>query len=144
MIGGIFLVLVAIWLYQAAMSVRKKNTVMWVALGCIVFFVVQYLVVIMNASLAESMMSYTTDDVEAPDYVDEGYNRSGPINSQSSGGVRSFFLFFLVEIIPPLMGVVGAGVVRTFFILKEKITLNSLFGGIKEMFINIGDSFKSN
>lgn len=144
MIGGIFLVLVAIWLYQAAMSVRKENTIMWVALGCVAFFVVQFLAVRMNASLAESMMSYTTDDVETPDYVDEGYNRSGPINSQSAGGVRSFFLFFLVEIIPPLMGVVAAGVVRTFFILKEKITFKSLFSGIKQMFVNIGNSFKSN
>jgi hypothetical protein len=142
MIGGIFLVLVAIWLYQAAIQVKKENTVLWVALGCIVFFIVQYLAVRMNASIAESMMAATTE--RGPDYLDEGYNRRGPINSQSSGGFRSVFLFFLVEIVPPLLGVAGAGVVRSFLILKEKITPKNLFGGIKEMFVNIGNSFKAN
>ncbi len=142
MIGGIFIVLVAIWLYQAAMKVQKKNTVLWVALGCIVFFIVQFLAVKMNASLAESLLAATTD--KGPEYLDEGYSRSGPINTESSGGFRSFFMFFWVEIIPPLLGVAGAGVVRTFLILKEKITLKSLFSGVKEMFVDIGRSFKSN
>lgn len=142
MIGGIFIVLVAIWLYQAAMQVQKKNTVLWVAFGCIVFFIVQFLAVKMNASIAESMMTAVTD--KGPEYLDEGFNRSGPINTKSSGGFRSFFMFFWVEIVPPLLGVAGAGVVRTFLILKEKITLKSLFSGIKQMFKDIGNSFKAN
>ena len=118
MISGIFIVLVAIWLYQATRKVNKENTVLWVALGCIVYFIVQILVVQMNASLAETMMAATAD--KGPDYLNEGYNRSGPINSRSSFG-RSLFLFFLVEIFPPILGVAAAGVVRSLLILKEKI-----------------------
>ncbi len=141
MIGGVFIVLVAIWMYQAAVKAQKDNALLWVVIGCVVFFVVQFAVVKLNATLAETMMSASVD--KDPAYAGELYNRTGPINSQSSGGVRAFFLFLLVEILPPFLGVVGAGFVRTMFVLKEKLTLKNIFGGIKEMFIDIGRSFKT-
>ena len=141
MIGGVFIVLVAIWMYQAAVKAQKDNALLWVVIGCIVFFAVQFAVVKLNATVAETMMSASVD--KGPAYAGELYNRTGPINSQSSGGVRAFFLFLLVEILPPFLGVVGAGLVRSIFVLKEKVTLKNLFGGIKEMFIDIGRSFKT-
>ena len=141
MIGGVFIVLVAIWMYQAAVKVNKKNTFVWVAIGCVTFFVVQYLMLRLNVYLVEA---FTTAD-NNPEFAGESFVGTKTRSSQSySGGVFGIFLFFLVELVPPLIGVVGAGIVRTLLVLEEKFTIGNLFGGIKEMFINIGNSFKSN
>ncbi len=142
MIGGVFIVLVAIWMYQAAVKAQKDNALLWVVMGCVVFFTVQFIMVKLSSTLAEMTMAASSVDIGSPGSA-EFAERAKLINSQSSGGFRAFFLFFIADVLPPFFGVLGAGVVRTMFVLKEKPTLKNLFSGIKEMFIDIGRSFKA-
>ncbi len=140
MIGGVFIVLVAVWMYQATSKAKKKNAVLWVAIGCITFFIVQFLMIRFNVYLVEAL---TTAD-NNPEFAGESFVATQGRSEQSySGGVFGVFLFFLIELVPPLMGVVGAGLVRTLFVLKDKFTIGNLFGGIAEMFSNIADSFRT-
>ncbi len=142
MIGGVFIVLVAIWMYQAAVKAQKDNALVWVVLGCVVFFVVQFVMVKLSSTFAEMTMAASSVDIGSSDSP-EFAGRAKLINSESSGGFRAFFLFFIADILPPFFGVLGAGLVRTIVVLKEKPTLGNLFSGIKEMFIDIGRSFKT-
>jgi len=140
MIGGVFIVLVAVWMYQAAIKGEVKNPVLWIALGCVTFFVVQLLMIRLNVTLIEM---FTTADND-PEFAGESFVGTKSRSAQNySGGVFGVFLFALVELLPPFMGVVAAGLIRTIFVLKQKLTLGNLFGGIKEMFVNIGNSFKT-
>ncbi len=137
MIGGIIMVLTAIWIYQAVLKVKKPHGLFWVA-GCVaVFFAVQWLFVQLNIFIIDS---YQGEDIGG-DY-DRAITSVGDrsTNEQGSGGL---FLNILYELLPPLAGFLSAAFIRTKFILNEALTVSNLFGGIKEMFSSIKNSFKS-
>lgn len=142
MIGGVFIVLVAVWMYQAAVKAGKENALLWVVIGCVVFFVVQLVLVKLSSTLAEMTMAATSVDIGTAN-SSEFAERAKLINSEETGGFRAFFLFLIADVLPPLFGVVAVGLVRTIFVLKEKVTIKNIFGGIKEMFVDIGKSFKT-
>ncbi len=137
MIGGIIMVLTAIWVYQAVLKVKKPQGLFWVA-GCVaVFFAVQWLFVQLNIILIDT---YQGEDVGAE--YDRAITSIGDrnTNEQGSGGV---FLNVLYEILPPFAGFIAVAFIRTKFILAETLNVANLFGGIKEMFTSIKDSFKT-
>ncbi len=137
MIGGIIMVLTAIWAYQAVIKVKKPHGLFWVA-GCVaVFFAVQWLFVQLNIVIIDT---YQGEDIGAE--YDRSLTSVGDrnLNEKGSGGM---FLNILYELVPPLAGFLSVAFIRTKFILNEALTASNLFGGIKEMFNSIKNSFKT-
>lgn len=137
MIGGIIMILTAIWVYQAVLKVKKPQGLFWVA-GCIaVFFAVQWLFVQFNIFIIDT---YQGEDVGAE--YDRAISSIGDrnTNEQGTGGI---FLNVLYELLPPLAGFLTVAFIRTKFIMSEALNAANLFSGIKEMFISIKNSFKT-
>ncbi len=139
MIGGIVMILVALWMYQSAMKAKASNVIMWVAIGAVAFFAVQLLFIDVNLYIMESIKSgeggsdYERDLISIGDRKNEG-------GFQGFGGV--LFSVYM-ELMPQIVGFLVAALIRIKFITKEPITVGNLFGGLKEMFQSIKNSFKT-
>ncbi len=139
MIGGIVMILVALWIYQSAMRAQVSNVMMWVAIGSITFFVVQVGFIDVNLFILEAIRGsegggeYERDLISIGDRKNEG-------GFQGFGGV---LLSVYLELMPIVVGVLASAFVRIKFITKEPITVGNLFGDIKEMFQSIKQSFKT-
>ena len=139
MIGGIVMILVALWIYQSAMRAKASNVMMWVAIGAVVFFVVQLLFIDVNLYIMESIKGgeggsdYERDLTSIGDRKNEG-------GFQGFGGV---LLSVYMELMPQIVGFLAAALVRVKFITKEPITVGNLFSDLKEMFQSIKKSFKT-
>ena len=141
MIAGIIIVLVAVWMYQGAMQAKTSNAFLWVAIGCVTFFVAQLLMVNFNVYFLESLK-----DLPSGEGVDLDFSGQ-QVSHDNIGGFSAILLSLYLEIVPVIVGVIAAGLVRTIFVLKVKPTPVNLFSGIKEMmsglFNGIKDSFKN-
>lgn len=139
MIGGIVMILVALWIYQSAMKAKTSNVMMWVAIGAVAFFVVQLGFIDINLYILEAIKSseggsdYERDLTTIGDRKNEG-------GFQGFGGV---LLSVYLELMPSIVGVLAAALIRIKFITKEPITVGNLFGDVKEMFQSIKQSFKT-
>jgi hypothetical protein len=139
MIGGIVMILVALWMYQSAMKAKASNVMMWVAIGAVAFFTVQLLFIDVNLYIMESIKSgeggsdYERDLTSIGDRKNEG-------GFQGFGGV--LFSVYM-ELMPQIVGFLVAALIRIKFITKESFTVGNLFGGLKEMFQSIKNSFKT-
>ncbi|MCF7964136.1 hypothetical protein V3O24_08835 [Methylobacter sp. Wu8] len=139
MIGGIVMILVALWIYQSAMRAKTSNVMMWVAIGAVTFFVVQLGFIDLNLYILEAIRSgeggsdYERDLISVGDRKNEG-------GFQGFGGV---LLSVYLELMPSVVGVLAAALIRVKFITKEPITVGNLFGDVKEMFQSIKQSFKT-
>ena len=137
MIGGIIMVLTAIWVYQAVLKVKKPHGLFWVV-GCVaLFFAVQWLFVQLNIVIIDS---YQGQDIGAE--YDRSITSVGDRN-QNQKGSGGMFLNILYELLPPLAAFLSVAFVRTKFVLNQALTVSNLFGGLKEMFTSIKDSFKT-
>jgi len=137
MIGGIIMVLTAIWVYQTVLKVKKPQGLFWVAGCAAVFLAVQMLSLELNRIIIDI---YQGQDV-GPEY-DRDFTSIGE-RDRDEGGSGGVFLNTLYEILPPFFGFLAVAFIRTLFILRESLTVGNLFGGIKEMFTSIKDSFKT-
>ncbi len=137
MIGGIIMILVAVWIYQSVSKVKKPNGLFWVAGCAALFFAVQWLLVQLNIIFIDT---YQGDDIGSSYDRDLTSVGDRMTDEQSSGGV---FMNALFELLPPFGAFLVVALVRTKFIMQEAITVANLFGGIKEMFLSIKNSFKS-
>lgn len=142
MIGGLCIVLVAIWFYQAAIQTNKEKTMIWVAIGAVTFFVIQMLLVKVNIFILEGIKdSQSAGMIEGRDF----YSIGSRVTQDAMGGVRGFFLSVFLELFPPIGGIIGAAFVRTMFLLKLKPTPGNLVSGFMDMlkgiFKGIKDSF---
>ena len=139
MIGGIVMIFVALWIYQSAMRAKTGNVMMWVAIGAVVFFVVQLGFIDVNLYIMEAIRGgeggsdYERDLTSIGDRKNEG-------GFQGFGGV---LLSVYMELMPQIVGFLAAALVRIKFITKEPITVGNLFSDIKEMFQSIKQSFKT-
>ncbi|NOT86505.1 MAG: hypothetical protein HOP02_17365 [Methylococcaceae bacterium] len=137
MIGGMMIILVSVWVYQSLMRAKKDNVMMWVGACAALFFAVQFLLVDVNIAIMEGVKEdpagYARDLTSIGDRKNEG-------GFQGFSGVM-MSLFF--ELFPPIAGFVAVAVLKTLVILKQPLTLGNLFGGVKEMFVSIKDSFKA-
>ena len=78
----------------------------------------------------------------------EGYERdlTSVGDRKNEGGFQGFWgvmmsLFF--ELFPPAAGFIAVALVKALVILKQPLTMANLFGGVKEMFVSIKNSFKT-
>jgi hypothetical protein len=137
MIGGIFMIFVAIWIYQSATRAKINNIFYWVVGTAVLFFTVQFLLIEFDITLLES--SRSSEGGAAYEGVN-GADRKNEGDFQGFGGVLESLFF---ELFPQIVGFLAVAVVRNRLMLKEDLTVRNLFSGLKEMFSSIKGSFKS-
>ncbi|WP_198243757.1 hypothetical protein [methane-oxidizing endosymbiont of Gigantopelta aegis] len=137
MIGGILMILIAVWIYQSVSKVKKPNGLFWVAGCAALFFAVQWLLVQLNIIIIDT---YQGDDIGGNYDRDLTSIGDRMTNEQGTGGT---FMNVVFELLPPFGAFLVVALIRTKFIMQEAITVANLFSGIKEMFISIKNSFKS-
>ena len=130
MIGGIVMILVALWVYQSAMRANVSNVIMWVAISAAAFFVVQTLLVQFNIYILEAVRSSESGTGYEREILTVG-DRKNEGGFQGFGGVLLSTFF---ELMPPIAGFLAVAVIRNKFILKEPMNIANLFSGIKESF----------
>lgn len=136
MIGGVVMVLVAIWAYQSLMKVKKPNVLLWVAGCAAVFFATEFLTQIFCIEIIDALGGKDIGGEYDPTLTDVG-------DRKTQEGAGGWFMPVVCELLPSAAGVLVVAVIRTQFILKETLTPANLFSGIKEMFVSIKDSFKT-
>ena len=110
---------------------------MWVAIGAVGFFVLQWLLVNVNIYILES---FRASEGGAGYEAIQGADRKNEGDFLGFAGIlKSLYL----EISPSIVGFVAIAFVRLKFITKESFSVANLFGGIKEMFQSIKQSFKA-
>ena len=137
MISGMVMIFVALWFYQSAMKAKLSNVLMWVAIGAVGFFALQWLLVNVNIYILES---FRASEGGAGYEAIQGADRKNEGDFLGFAGIlKSLYL----ELSPSIVGFVAIAFVRLKFITKESFSVANLFGGIKEMFQSIKQSFKS-
>jgi hypothetical protein len=137
MISGLVMIFVALWFYQSAMKAKVSNVLMWVAIGAVGFFVLQLLLVNVNIYILES---FRVSEGGAGYEAIQGADRKNEGDFLGFAGIlKSLYL----EISPSLVGFLAIAFVRLKFITKESISVANLFGGIKDIFQSIKQSFKA-
>ena len=137
MISGMVMIFVALWFYQSAVKAKASNVIMWVAIGAVGFFVLQLLLVNVNIYILES---FRASEGGAGYEAIQGADRKNEGDFLGFAGIlKSLYL----EISPSIVGFLAIAFVRLKFITKESFSVANLFGGLKEMFQNIKQSFKS-
>ncbi len=139
MIGGIVMILTAIWVYQTLMRAKKTNVLMWVAVCSVAFFATEFVTQIFCIEIIDALGGKDIGDVNA-NYDRDLTSVSDRRTQENPGG---FFVNSLCELLPSVAGVMVVAAIRTLVILREAPTPANLFSGIKEMFISIKDSFKT-
>lgn len=137
MISGMMMIFVALWFYQSAMKAKVNNVLLWVAIGAIGFFILQTLLVNLNIYILESLRASEGgagyESIQGADRKNEGDFLG------FSGILKSLYL----ELSPSIIGFVAIAFVRLKFVTQESFSIGNLFSGLKEMFQNIKQSFKS-
>lgn len=137
MIGAIFMIFVAIWIYQSAIRAKTANIFYWVAGGAAAFFITQFLLIYFDVSILEAFRS--SDGGDAYESVN-GADRKNEGDYQGFFGVlKSLYL----ELAPQVFAFLIIAVLRNRFMLKEDLNVTNLFSGLKEMFSSIAGSFKT-
>ncbi|MDO9212568.1 MAG: hypothetical protein Q7U23_01895 [Methylococcales bacterium] len=169
MIGAVVMIFVAIWIYQTAIKAKMSNVIVWAAAAAAIFFVTQFMLIEVNVNVfsldgskTESKMMSSTDEAceddkkasvkegEKDDDMGQFKNSSCSVvhgNDRQdeerylgfSGMLKSLYF----ELAPQILGFLLIAFLRLKFITKEAMSVGNLFGGIKEMFQSIKQSFKS-
>ena len=141
MIGGVLIILVAIWIFGTATQAKTGNVIYWTAGAALLFLVVQYLFIQLNIVIIDGYGSDVGGEYDR-DLTDIGARNT------SGGGIQEGFfgtiLGVLFEILPPFMGWLSVAFVRTKYMLKQDLNLKNLVSGITDMFVSIKNSFKTN
>ncbi len=136
MIGGIIMILTAIWVYQTLIKAKSGNVLLWVAGCAIVFLVIQVMFYNINIMIIDGL-----DGKDVGGEYDRDLTSVGDRKTQEGAG--GWFMPVFFELLPPLAGMLTVAVIRTQFILKQALTPANLFSGIKDMFVSIKNSFKT-
>ncbi|MGR9051674.1 MAG: hypothetical protein ACU84J_03415 [Gammaproteobacteria bacterium] len=138
MIGGVVMILVVLWVYHSLVQAKADKTLFWVVVCAVVFLAVQYAAYLMNIELLDLLKTDIGSDYE------RGAASVGDRKNQGGfQGVGGFMLSVFMELLPPLLGVLAVALVKTKVILKQALTVANLFGGMKETFTAIKESFKT-
>ncbi len=140
MFGGVLSILIAIWVYRTAVQAKTGKVLFWTAGAALMFFVVQLLFYNFNILILD-----TFDGSDIGGDYDRDLTSIG--DRKDGGGIQDGFfgaiLGVLFEILPLVMAWFSVALVRTKFMLKESINYSNLVSGIKDMFIDIKNSFKT-
>ena len=131
MIGAVVMIFVCIWIYQSAIKANTGNAFMWVGIAGAVFLASQVLLIDVNVYLLEMFRGGEGDSSYERDLTSVG-DRKNEGGFQSGGGVLLSTFF---ELMPPIVGFLIVALIRVQFMLKEKISVATLFSGVGEMFI---------
>ncbi len=138
--GGIISILIAIWIFRTAREAKTGHTFYWVLGSVIIFLVVQFFMMSVNAMIIEFF------DGDVSDAYDNAGGLNSRDNSDTAGlqsGTGGTFIGILFEITPWVTPFFVIAITRLVFMLKQPLSFMALFGGIKETFMAIGDSFKT-
>ncbi|GAB4257065.1 MAG: hypothetical protein Kow0065_06120 [Methylomicrobium sp.] len=141
MIGGIVMILVAVWVFQSASRAQIEKKLFWVIICAAVYLAVQFTAVYFNVYLLETLKSSGS--------FDSGYERdlASIGDRKTKGGIFQGFggtlLSIFFELMPPMLGVLAVALIRTKLMLKEALNMTNLFSGMKELFVSIKNSFKT-
>jgi len=137
MISGIVMIFVALWFYQSAMKAKLSNVLMWVAIGAVGFFALVWVFQSVNIYILESIRA----SEGGANYEEiQGADRK---NAGDFLGFSGYLKSLYEELSPSIFGFLIIAFVRLKFITKESISMANLFGGLKEMFQSIKQSFKA-
>jgi hypothetical protein len=137
MISGMVMIFVALWFYQSAMKAKVTNVMMWVAIGAVGFFALVWLLQSVNVYILES---FRASQGGAGYESIQGADRKNPGDFLGFTGILKSLYF---ELSPSIVGFLAIAFVRLKFITKESLSVANLFSGIKEIFLNIKQSFKT-
>jgi len=137
MISGIVMIFVALWFYQSAMKAKLSNVLMWVAIGAVGFFALVWVFQSVNIYILESIRA---SEGGANYEAIQGADRK---NAGDFLGFSGYLKSLYEELSPSIFGFLIIAFVRLKFITKESISMANLFGGLKEMFQSIKQSFKA-
>jgi len=137
MISGMIMVFVAIWIYQSAMKAKVDNVIMWVAGGAVLFFALVFLLQYININILESFRA--SEGGSAYEAINGADRKNQGDFTGFSGVLKSLY----EELSPSIISFVIIAFLRLKFITKESFSVANLFGGLKEMFQNIKQSFKA-
>nr|WP_256969561.1 hypothetical protein [Crenothrix polyspora] len=127
-----------LWVYQSAVRGKVSNPIIWV-IGCAaVFFASQTLLVWGSVDILETMRGGEADANYERDLSSIGDRK----NMGGFQGAKGTFISVFMELMPPLVGFLVIAIIRSKFMLREPLSMGNLFGGLKEMFQSIKQSFK--
>ncbi len=139
-IGGIIAIFIAIWIYRTAQENKTGNGLYWVVGSFIVFLVVQFIMIKFNMVIIET---FDTD-------INSDYDTAGGLNNRDNSdtaglqsGAGGTMIGIIFELLPWVVPFFVIAIVRQLFMLKQSFSFMGLFGGLKEMFSGIKDSFKT-
>jgi hypothetical protein len=139
-LGGIIAILIAIWIYRTAMDTKIGHTFYWVVASVVIFLIVQIVMIYFNAMIIEIF------DGDVSTEYDNAGGLNARDNSDTAGlqsGTGGNIIGIIFEILPLMVPFFIVAVLRLLVMLKQPFSFMALFGGIKETFIAIGDSFKT-
>ena len=113
-IFGIVNIVVAVWFYSSAVSV-KKQAIMWAVIGGLSFLVFKYLGYSLVAMLQDTMDQSTLDDLSDKGYVQTERSAdelSSEVSDEQSTTAGIFYEFF-----PFIVALLGVSFIRAKFIL---------------------------
>ncbi|SJM89437.1 hypothetical protein [Crenothrix polyspora] len=138
MIGALIMIFSILWVYQSAVRGKVSNPIIWV-IGCVaVFFASQTLLIWGSVDILESLRGGEADANYERDLMSVGDRK----NMGGFQGAKGTFISVFMELMPPMVGFLVIAVIRSKFMLKESLSIGNLFGGLKEMFQSIKQSFK--
>jgi len=138
--GGIIAIFIAIWIYRTAIEHKTGNALYWVAGSFIVYLVVQFLVINMNGMIIETFDSDIGSEYDNAGGLNARDNSDTAGLQSGAGGSVIGIVFELLTWIAPFFVV---AIIRQLYMLKQSFNVMGLFGGLKEMFISIKNSFKT-
>lgn len=138
MIGALIMIFSILWVYQSAVRGKVNNPIIWV-IGCAaVFFASQTLLIWGSVDILESLRGGEGDANYERDLISIGDRK----NMGGFQGAKGSFISIFMELMPPIVGFLIIAVIRSKFMLKQSLAPSNLFGGLKEMFQSIKQSFK--
>jgi hypothetical protein len=138
MIGAFIMIFSILWVYQSAVRGKVNNPIIWV-IGCAAVFIAsQTLLIWGSVDILETLRGGEADANYERDILSVGDRK----NMGGFQGAKGTFISVFMELMPPVAGFLVIAIVRNKFMLKEPLTIGNLFGGLKEMFLSIKQSFK--
>ena len=113
-IFGIVNIVVAVWFYSSAVSV-KKQAIMWAVIGGLSFLVFKYLGYSLISMLQDTMDQSTLDDLSDKGYVPT--ERSADELSSEIADEQSTTAGIFYEFFPFIVALLGVSFIRAKFIL---------------------------
>ncbi|KAF3978020.1 MAG: hypothetical protein HFP77_04065 [Methylococcales symbiont of Iophon sp. n. MRB-2018] len=163
--GGLIAILTAIWIYRTAREEKIGNSFYWVTGSFVVYLTVQILMINFNSMIVETFDTDVSIECDAVDglnardnsdtsgiqlrqreCVDAWKDNNEDDNSDTAGiqsGTGGTFIGIIFELLPLVVPFFAVAFIRLRLMLKQPLSMATLFSGIKEMFIAIGQSFKS-